>query len=111
MRKRSGNHNNSHSNEEDHHLYEFYDQQDKETFKYGISCDPIGEDGLSRRMRRQLDIFNLAAGWVRYIVHILMTGIPGRKAAEQIEDEHFNAFEEKYGRLPRGNKRKNRKIR
>jgi len=70
MKKRGANHNNSHKNDADHHLYEFYDQQEKETFKYGISCEPIGEDGLSKRMRRQLEIFNLAAGWVRYIVHI-----------------------------------------
>ena len=111
MKKWGANHNNSHKNDADHHLYEFYDQQEKETFKYGISCEPIGEDGLSKRMRRQLEIFNLAAGWVRYIVHILLTGIPGRKTAEQIEDEHMEAFEEKHGRLPRGNKSKNRKSR
>ena len=29
--------------------------------------------------------------------------IPGRKTAEQIEAEHMDAFEEKYGKLPRGN--------
>ena len=60
-------------------------------------------------MKRQVNILNLAVGWVRYIARILLTGIPGRKAAESIEDEFINAFEEKEGRLPRGNLRKNRK--
>ena len=31
--------------------------------------------------------------------------IPGRKTAEQIDNEHMDAFEEKYDRLPRGNNR------
>ena len=34
--------------------------------------------------------------------------IPGRKTEEQIDNEHMDAFEEKYDRLPRGNKSKNR---
>ncbi|MEL7220810.1 MAG: hypothetical protein AAGJ93_05785 [Bacteroidota bacterium] len=101
-------HRNSHQNQEPHHLYEFFDQQENEVFKYGISSDPIEEDGLSRRMRRQQDIFNLAAGWFRYLVKILIKNIPGRKAAEILEDEHLDAFEKENSRLPRGNRRKNR---
>ena len=31
--------------------------------------------------------------------------IPGRKTEEQIDNEHMDAFEEKYDRLPRGNNR------
>jgi hypothetical protein len=34
--------------------------------------------------------------------------IPGHKTAEQIDNEHMDAFEVKYGRLPRGNNRNNR---
>lgn len=102
-------HNNALDNDADHHLYEFFDKQENETFKYGISSDPIGPDGLSRRIRRQLDIFNLAAGWLRYLARILVTGIPGRKAAEELEDQYLDEFEKKHGKLPRGNKEKNRK--
>lgn len=102
-------HRNSHQNKRPHHLYEVYDEQEEEVFKYGISSDPIDEDGQSARMKRQVDLLNLAVGWVRYIARILLRGIPGRKAAELIEDEFINTFEEKHGRLPRGNLRKNRK--
>lgn len=102
-------HRNSHENDAPHHLYEFYDRQEDEIFKYGISSDPIDSDGLSRRIRRQLDIFNLAAGFFRYIARILVSGIPGRKAAEALEDRYISDFEATHGRLPRGNKRKNKK--
>ena len=101
-------HRNSHQNQKPHHLYELYDKEEKEVFKYGISSDPIEEDGLSRRMRRQLQILNLAAGWLRYFGRILLQGIPGRKRAEELEDEHIEAFEKEHGRMPRGNLRKNR---
>ncbi len=30
-----------------HHLYEIVDKDGEDTFKYGISCDPIGKDGMS----------------------------------------------------------------
>lgn len=79
-------HRNSHQNKRPHHLYEIYDEQEEEVFKYGISSDPIDEDGQSARMKRQVDLLNLAVGWVRYIARILLRGIPGRKAAELIED-------------------------
>ena len=46
---------------------------------------------------------NLAAGWLRYLARILLTGILNRLLAKRIEDEHMDAFEEKNGRLPRGN--------
>ncbi|MCB9285088.1 MAG: hypothetical protein H6563_13510 [Lewinellaceae bacterium] len=104
-------HRNSHDNKDPHHLYEIFDKQEKEVFKYGISSDPIEEDGMSRRTRRQLKYLNLAAGWIRYFVRILITGISGRQRAEEIEDEHIEAFEKKHGKMPRGNLRKNRKNR
>lgn len=96
-------HGNSHQNLNDYHLYEIADEQEKEVFKYGISDEPIGTDGLSKRVRGQLSILNLAAGWLRYFGRILMTGIPGRKRAEEVEDEHITAFEAEHGRRPRGN--------
>ena len=88
-------HGNSHKNQDPHHLYEIYDKEE--------------EGGLSRRIRRQLRILNLAAGWLRYFARILRTGIPGRLRAEEIEDEYIKAFETEKGRMPRGNLRKNRK--
>jgi len=101
-------HKNALDNEEPHHLYEIFDKQEKEVFKYGISCDPLGKDGFSYRIRRQLKLLNLAAGWIRYFARIILENIPGCRKAEEIEDEYMNAFEKEKGRLPRGNLRKNR---
>jgi hypothetical protein len=109
MKRRKSSHRNALDNNTEHHLYEFHDLEQDETFKYGISSDPIGEDGLSKRMRVQLDLLNLAVGWIRYIGRVLLMGISGRKAAEEIENEYMSNFEAKHGRLPRGNKKKNRK--
>ncbi len=102
-------HRNNLKNKAPHHLYEIIDKQEEEVFKYGISSDPIDSDGLSRRIRRQLRIFNLAAGWLRYFSRILLKDIPGRLKAEEIEDDHIERFKEKHGRLPRGNHGLNRK--
>jgi len=104
-------HRNSHENQQPHHLYSIQDKKEGEVFKYGISSDPIEKDGLSKRIRRQLKNLNLGAGWLRYFGRILLENIPGRKRAEEIEDDHIDAFEKEHGRMPRGNLRKNRKTR
>ncbi|GEM_PF-5819827 len=51
-------HRNSHDNDLEHHLYGIMDSIDDDVVKYGISSDPIGKDGLSDRLRRQLGLFN-----------------------------------------------------
>lgn len=102
-------HRNSNQNHDPHHLYEVWDNQEEEVFKYGISSEPIEEDGLSKRIREQLRDMNLAVGWLRYIARILLTNILGRLKAKEIEDEHMDAFEQEKGRLPRGNLKRNRK--
>jgi len=102
-------HKNALENEELHHLYEIFDTEEDEVFKYGISCELIGSDGQSKRMRHQVKFLNLAAGWLRYFATILLTGIPGRLKAEEIEDDYMAAFEAEHGRMPRGNLKRNRK--
>ncbi|MCB0616082.1 MAG: hypothetical protein H6573_34980 [Lewinellaceae bacterium] len=97
-------HGNSLKNDNLHHLYEIRDKEDGDVFKYGISHDPIDKDGLSKRIRIQLDILNLAANWIRYFAQILIKNIPGRKKAKEIEREHIKNYREKYGRKPRGNR-------
>ncbi len=101
-------HRNSLENSEPHHLYKIFDKEEEEVFKYGISSDPVNEDGLSRRIRRQLKILNLAAGWLRYFARIILENIDGRLRAEELEDEYIETFEKEKGRKPRGNRRKNR---
>ncbi|MFN0034694.1 MAG: hypothetical protein ACKVUS_06490 [Saprospiraceae bacterium] len=102
-------HGNSHQNGSEHHLYEIRDEQEKEVFKYGISDDLVGQDGLSKRIKVQLSLLNLAAGWLRYFGNVIVTGIPGRKRAEQIEKDHIDAFEAEHGQRPRGNPRRIKK--
>lgn len=102
-------HGNSHANKDLHHLYEIWDNQDGEVFKYGISKDPIGADGLSKRLRLQLNLYNLIAGFIRYIGRILIFNIDGKEKAERLEDEYIDTFVEQYGRMPKGNQKRNRK--
>lgn len=44
-------HGNSHKNQNLHHLYGIFEKESDDVLKYGISDDPIGEDGLSNRVR------------------------------------------------------------
>lgn len=97
-------HGNSKKNNRDHHLYAIHDSEEEDIFKYGISDKPIGEDGYSRRMREQVDYLNRAVGWLRFFAEILIRGIAGRKKALKIEDEHIDAYRERHGRNPRGNR-------
>ena len=96
-------HKNALSNDEPHHLYEIVDKTDNDTFKFGISGDPIEEDGLSRRVRRQVNLLNLVDNWARFFARILVFDIQGRKEAARIEKEYIQNYKTKYGRKPRGN--------
>jgi hypothetical protein len=99
-------HGNSHKNNNLHHLYEITDTLEDEVYKYGVSDDEIEEDGLSARLRDQLSLFNLVANFLRFVGKILIIDIPGRKTAEQIEEEHVQQHVAKYGKRPRGNREK-----
>lgn len=96
-------HGNDKKNPEKFHLYEIYDTEDEDTYKYGISHFPIGEDGLSQRIREQVSLFNRVVKWARFVAHILLNNIPGRARAEEIEQEYITRYREKFGRNPRGN--------
>lgn len=96
-------HRNSDDNDELHHLYEIVDKLDNNIFKYGISCDPIGKDGMSKRMRVQLTFVNLIDKWTRFFARIIVHDIPGRKEAKRIESEHIQVYKDKHGSRPRGN--------
>lgn len=102
-------HGNSHQNLTAHFLYEIRDNEAEETFKFGITDDKPEPDGLPKRVRKQLQLLNLAAGWERFSAAILRKNIPGRQAAEREEDEFIEAFELNFGQMPRGNLKRNRK--
>ncbi|MEZ4886722.1 MAG: hypothetical protein R3E32_18485 [Chitinophagales bacterium] len=96
-------HGNSLDNPNLHHLYEIHDKKENEIFKYGISDDSIEDDGLSKRLRDQLNNMNLVVGWERFEGKILITDIAGRKKAREIEDSYIERYRTKHGRNPRGN--------
>lgn len=104
-------HGNSKQNDKEHHLYEIYDREEKDVFKYGISDKKIEEDGYSARMREQVDYLNRAVGWLRFFAKILIQGIFGKEKARGLEDEHVDEYREKHGRNPRGNVSKTKKQR
>ncbi len=96
-------HGNSLENDKPHHLYEIHDKAEGELLKYGISHDPIDEDGLSQRIKIQLKLLNLGANWIRYFARIILKNIPGRRKAKEIERQHILDYEKENGQKPRGN--------
>ena len=97
-------HGNSNENDADHHLYEIRDTEDEDVYKYGICGKPLLPDGSSSRANEQVDVFNRVVKEVaRFIVNILLVGIPGRKRAKEIEQEYIDKYERKFGKKPRGN--------
>lgn len=96
-------HGNRNDNDKPHHLYEIRDSVNDDVFKYGISHDPIDEDGQSKRMKIQVNFLNLGVKWLRFFAQILMFDIPNKKEAKRIEEEHIQEYEKQHGKKPRGN--------
>jgi hypothetical protein len=97
-------HGNKKYNRRTYHLYQIWDKEEKEVFKYGISSDRISKkDQLSKRIRTQVSLFNRIVGFVRFVGTILLRGISGRKKAEDIEGDYIRRYEEEHGKRPRGN--------
>jgi hypothetical protein len=96
-------HGNSYQNEELHHLYEIVDRVDDSVFKYGISAKPIAEDGLSERIREQINLLNRVDNWQRFYARILAIDIKGRKSARVLEQTYIKNHELTFGERPRGN--------
>ncbi len=103
-------HGNSLDNPNRHHLYEIYKKADGDTFKYGISDDPIDPDRLSERVRKQVFEMNRAAEYDKYAAQILLMDIEGRAAAANIERGFIDAYFLKNKRNPIGNLMPKRKI-
>ena len=96
-------HGNSLQNPNPHHLYEIRDEHENDVFKYGISDDPIEQDGLSKRLRNQVDLLNRAMGLLRFVGNVLLKNIAGRAKAKEIENEYIDQYFEQNNRRPRGN--------
>jgi len=98
-------HGNDKKNPKPHHLYCIIDKETDDVFKYGISDKPIGKDGLSSRMREQIDFLNLVSKWLRYFGQIMIFNISGRAEAAKIERKHIDDYREEHGRNPLGNRK------
>ena len=96
-------HGNDKRNQNEHHLYEIRDRQRNGLYKYGICGKPLNKDGPSPRANEQVSLFNRVAGWSRFFANILLTGIRGRRKAEEIEDEYINQYKKEHGHKPPGN--------
>ena len=96
-------HANSHDNDAAHHLYEIFDVERDDIFKYGISGKSLNADGSSPRANEQVALFNRVVGMVRFFARIILVDIDGRKLAEDIETEYVKHYFEKHGQNPRGN--------
>ena len=48
-------HGNDKDNQDFYHLYEMIDRETGLIFKYGISADPIEKDGMSKRLKEQIE--------------------------------------------------------
>lgn len=96
-------HGNSHQNQDDFHLYQITDNEENNIFKYGISGKPLNADGSSPRANEQTAFLNKAVGWIRFIGNVLLTGIKGRKKAEETEEDYIKKYIEENGKRPKGN--------
>jgi hypothetical protein len=96
-------HGNSYTNNELHHLYEIIDRLDEDVFKYGISFKPIGKDGLSDRIREQVNLLNRVDKWQRFYARILIYNIPGKREARRLETQYIQDYIARNGERPRGN--------
>ncbi|MCB9291545.1 MAG: hypothetical protein H6559_00200 [Lewinellaceae bacterium] len=86
-------HGNSQKSKRPHHLYEIRDKEENDVLKYGICGKPLNRDGSSPRANEQVSLFNAILGVARFFARILLTNIPGRKKAREIEDEYIEAYD------------------
>jgi hypothetical protein len=96
-------HGNSHENENDHHLYAIKDRKRKGIYKYGVCGRPLNKDGSSPRANDQVRLYNRVVGWARFFSQIVLTGIKGRKAAEEVEIQYIDDYRAQNGEKPPGN--------
>lgn len=102
-------HGNAKGNPDFYHLYEMFDRETGIVFKYGISADAIEKDGLSKRLREQIEYANLVVGWNKFTDWIIKVNIAGNAKARIMEDEYIEAFYKKNGKYPVGNRDRKKK--
>lgn len=96
-------HGNSNDNNQEHHIYEIYDREFKDVYKYGESGKPLTKDGNSPRGILQARELNRAVRWPRFLCRVIMTGISGKAEAKRIEQEFIDDYSALHGYVPPGN--------
>ncbi len=72
-KKKNKHHGNSKKSKKEQHIYRIADEKiksDDNTSKFGISGEELNKDGSSKRANRQVNKWNLAAGWERFKAYI-----------------------------------------
>jgi hypothetical protein len=98
-----GKHGNSNDNDALHHLYEIWDREYKDVYKYGICGEELLENNISPRGKLQVKELNRAVRWLRFYTKTILVDIKGRIEAKRLEDEYIENFTQKYGYCPFGN--------
>ena len=74
-----------------------------DVFKFGICGKLLNSDGSSPRAMEQVNFYNRAIGWACFFARVLLTGIPGRVAAKQLEADFIENYAAQNGKRPPGN--------
>ena len=98
-------HGNSKDSKKPQHLYEITDNEEDDTFKYGISGEELNKNGTSNRANAQVNKLNLIAGIKKFFAKILNKDIDGRATALELEKQYVQDYFDKHGHNPIGNKR------
>ena len=100
-------HGNSRASTRPQHVYEIRDPSGG-TEKYGISGQPLNQDGSSPRANRQVNSLNAGRSSADglYTADVLQTDVPGRAAALGIEQDLVDEYASRHplGDGPEGNK-------
>lgn len=103
MMKRKRKHGNKLDHDAEQHLYVIYDHKERTIFKFGVSKEPLDDDGKCSRMKKQVAEGNRWANMIRYVARVIIRSIQGRRKARSLEDDLVNKYQQKHGQLPRGN--------
>jgi hypothetical protein len=100
-----GPHKNSLLSTSPQHVYEIFNISTGETYKFGISGNPLNKRGESPRANSQVALLNQLAGKEMYGARILGQDLPNRPTALSFEQSLVNAHKNTTGAVPRGNRR------
>jgi len=100
-----GPHKNSLLSTSPQHVYEIFNISTGETYKFGISGNPLNKSGESPRANSQVALLNRLVGKEMYGARLLGQDLPDRSTALAFEQYLVNAHKTTTGAVPLGNQR------